>query len=262
MPSVDIIIGAYGGVDLTWRCLLHLWDFGIYDQRIIVVDDGSDDNMPKIGAWLNETGKARYVRHPENRGVYATWNTGLKACEVDSAPAVVIINNDAAIMPFALECLLSAHAQGYKYGCARQVNDASHRMDPSLGLDRVTAPTAITAVNGHDHTCFLLDRQALNQVGHFDERYRIGCGDVDMICRLGEIDVNAIIVNEAVVWHGGSVSRKRLGLEKDLAACMADEELLHKTWAHRPDLLARGYRRRSPEEMRDERVRGWRVGEQ
>jgi glycosyltransferase involved in cell wall biosynthesis len=66
--------------------------------EVLVVDDGSDDDTATVAEELG----ARVIRHPQNRGLAATRNTGLEATD---CPWVALLDSDDEWLPHHLASL-------------------------------------------------------------------------------------------------------------------------------------------------------------
>lgn len=67
------------------------------DWQLILVDDGSTDETCEYAGDLfikHGHGRVKYVRHTENLGVSAAWNSGLRCARAINAEYVAIVNND------------------------------------------------------------------------------------------------------------------------------------------------------------------------
>jgi glycosyltransferase involved in cell wall biosynthesis len=74
--EAESLEGAVGDV------LAALQEFSEYE--VIVVDDGSTDGTAEIADRLSEQHRGvRVIHHPENRGIAATYRTGLEAAVMD-----------------------------------------------------------------------------------------------------------------------------------------------------------------------------------
>ncbi len=233
--DIDIIIPHYGGTDITWRCLMHLWCFAppMPKTRIAVVDDCSPDNMPVIGKWLEKTGTALYTRHEQNLGCTNGWNTGLVMTETDRAPWVGFMNNDAAIMPGAIQRMLAVGNSGYAIVCAKDFKIESDieesSFDPSVAIASLNGPTKI--INGeYLSTFFIVRREVLDSTGGFDGTLRHTYGDTDFMIRMSKLGHGSVVVENALVYHGLSISSKRLGLTTAISMFMRDTTAFKEKW--------------------------------
>lgn len=239
--TLDVILPIYNCPDLEDRCIRYLLLPGTLPPgaRLIVVDDAS----PDLTTW-NTWGKVLthlghlYYRKAFNRGCHAAWNTGLSLSRPDAD--IALVGSDVVVPPFVLERLQGvAAANAFGLLGARDVTaDAWH---PSMLQRLFELNTNENRVDGNHaiSSCCVIRRETLNSVGTFDEQFLMTFGDTDWNERARVLGVKMAQVTNAVVFHGKSVSRKRLGAESDLAVDLEDHKRFMEKWRDRPDVLAR-----------------------
>lgn len=77
-PKVSVIIPTYNRAHLIGRAIQSVLNQSYRDFEIIVVDDGSSDNIGEVVKSFNDE-RIRYIRHKENKGAAAARNTGIEA---------------------------------------------------------------------------------------------------------------------------------------------------------------------------------------
>lgn len=238
IAPVDVVIPAYGGTDLTWRCLMHLWLFGLPGSRIVVVDDCSPDETPKLGAWLKRSHTAIYVRHEENQGCTRAWITGLKATEHEPASHVLFLNNDACVMPGTIAMLLKTAQAGYRIVCAKDRNGAiKDGYDPALYLPQENVNQLKLELGLFQGGCFLVERKLIDELGGFDPNMAHAYGDTDFLLRCRDAGVGPVTVEQATIFHGAGVSSKRMGIQKAMSIYRRDREAFREKWKGRPEII-------------------------
>jgi GT2 family glycosyltransferase len=252
---IDIVIPAFDSVDLTWRCLTHVFAFPANDMRVILVDDGSSDSTPCVGEFLRRRGHL-YIRHEENKGPYAAWNTGWRA---GRGGRVLFLNNDVAVFGSTLE-----HFEDFRgpYACATEVIGKWDPGEMAAYADGIQMSVAgDVSTPGYLHSCFAVDRSLLEKLDGFDEQFYLTFGDTDFMLRAKEVGVEPRVLKAAVVFHGVSVTRRRaFGLERDVNHDLFDREKFEAKWAGRPDLLVE-HPRTSRQMMVEDRKVAWKDGE-
>jgi glycosyltransferase involved in cell wall biosynthesis len=205
--SLSVVIPSLNGANGVERCLRVLRSQTIWPElEIIVVDDGSTDNTSQVAAAAGAT----VVRHSRSRGVSAARNSGIAAA---SAPYVAFIDDDCEPSPEWAEQLIAAYdasvvgAGGSIVACGKPgivlgYLSRNNPLDPQeqelarsngvryrfwLYLRRQWAPqqyygrrvvVSLPAAN------LSVRRQALVDIGGFDERIRFGSEDEDLCYRL------------------------------------------------------------------------------
>lgn len=79
-PTVSVIVPVYNRVHLLPRAVNSVLNQTYRDFEIIVVDDGSTDNVKEVVEKLQKKDeRIRYIRHEKNKGAGAARNTGIEA---------------------------------------------------------------------------------------------------------------------------------------------------------------------------------------
>jgi glycosyltransferase involved in cell wall biosynthesis len=230
---VDVVLPAYNGSQVIRRALESALAQEV-PVRIIVVDDGSSDDSAAIA---RSYGSRVTVISQANRGVSGARNTGLAAAQ---APYVALLDQDDSWQPGKLTRqleLIEAHPDvGLVFTDMRLV-----RRDGSIvedGFLRTTPPyaslerqplgdnayllpeslgQAVLRFNFISPSTALLRRQAVQDIGGFDESFRL-CDDADCWLRLlrrwrGIAIEDRLVIS--LVWEGNaSLKRDELILER------------------------------------------------
>jgi len=77
-PQVSVILPTYNRGHLIKRAIGSVLNQSLIDLELIVVDDGSTEDIEKIVKSFDD-GRIKYIRHEANRGAGAARNTGIKA---------------------------------------------------------------------------------------------------------------------------------------------------------------------------------------
>jgi len=79
-PTVSVIVPTYNRAHLVGRAIQRILNQTYQDFEIIIVDDGSTDNIDDIiKEFQKKEKRIKYIRHEKNRGGSAARNTGIKA---------------------------------------------------------------------------------------------------------------------------------------------------------------------------------------
>ena len=205
--DLTVVICSLNGAEGVDRCLRALAGQTIRSRlEIIVVDDGSADRTSEVGRRHG----ARVICHPVNRGLAAARNSGLAA---SSAPIVAFLDDDCEPEPEWAQELLA----GYEYGVtgvggpvipaapAGFMSGYLSRNNPLTPLEASLAKSGTIAYRfflylkrqwvlaeasgTRDVYAFVganmsFRKQALIDVGQFDERFRFGCEEGDLCLAL------------------------------------------------------------------------------
>ncbi|MCI4676354.1 mycofactocin biosynthesis glycosyltransferase MftF [Candidatus Mycolicibacterium alkanivorans] len=182
-PKVTVVIPVRDRPQSLKRCLASLR----YGHPIVIVDDASVD--PTAVAELAESFGARLIRRSTCGGPAAARNTGLKAVET---AVVAFLDSDCVCVDDWIGRLIEHFADPLVAAVAPRIaalpsSTAAGRFATSSGaLDlgarecRVMPGAAVPYV---PTAALLVRREAIDDIGAFDERLRFG-EDVDLVWRL------------------------------------------------------------------------------
>ena len=211
-PSVSAVVINYNGGERTLRCLEALSRQTCAPERIVVVDNGSEDGTPEqIRSRLPHV---EIIEVGENRGLPAARNIGLEAVASDF---VLLADSDVYLEPDALAVLLRAQADTGATVIVPRIRLIPERdvvqcdgaaphfigtMTLLHGYRPVDAvPVDRRAVPGCIGACYLLDRQRVLDAGGFDAAYFIYFEDLEFMLRLTAYGHDFVCEPAALVYH-------------------------------------------------------------
>jgi GT2 family glycosyltransferase len=234
---VDIIIPAYKNLDISSRAFFGcLMNRPSPEDRILFVDNGSEGALDPLKPIVEAHGQ-EWIHIEDNVGPYGAVNAGL-AQAGDGVIAVVC--NDVVPLPFSLARMAGALTDKTPVIGACEIQTSPYNTDALIAeaedrgfyRDEGLRP-------GVFFSCFVTTRNIYQLVGEFDTRFRLTFGDTDWEQRLADHSAPYMIHSGAPVYHGSSVTRKRLGLEEDMRVDIGDHIAFREKWHHRTDVLAR-----------------------
>lgn len=172
---VDVIIPSYNGLPYLLDAIASALLQTRRPNRIIVVDDGSTDGTLERLERFN--GSIDVIVHPENRGLPAARNTGLRASD---APLVAFLDADDVWLPGKLERqvkeFVDAPSIGLVYG---SLLDCDMSLTP-LGPPRKVRPKRAEWVFDELYlkafamppSTVMVRREVFERSGYFDETMR------------------------------------------------------------------------------------------
>jgi hypothetical protein len=118
MSRVDIIVPCYNYGHYLAECVESILSQAISDLRILIIDDASQDDTPRVAQeLLSRSNSVHYMRHQTNTGHIATYNEGLAWATADYT---LLLSADDLLAPGALSragALMDAHPEvGMAYG--------------------------------------------------------------------------------------------------------------------------------------------------
>ena len=105
--KLTIIVPTYNRCDLLCECLASLSDQDCPKFQVLVVDDGSDEDVE--GLVAERFPEAKVLRLNENAGFAVAVNAGLRAVESEF---VMLLNNDMTLEPDCVSKLLKCVEDG------------------------------------------------------------------------------------------------------------------------------------------------------
>ena len=227
LPSVYIIVLNWNNCRDTLICLNSLEKLNYPNYRLLVVDNGSDDDSVVCirGAYPNleliETGR--------NLGFAGGNNVGIRYALERGADYVWLLNNDTKVDPRALTAMVEAAESDSRIGAVGSVlyyMDEPERMQ-AWGGGWVSL---LSGVTGHykgpvDHgkldyitgASLLIRASTLREVGYLDERYFMYWEDVDLCFRIRRQGWKLAVADQSFVFHregatkGKGLNSKRIG---------------------------------------------------
>ncbi|MBC7360387.1 MAG: glycosyltransferase family 2 protein [Desulfacinum sp.] len=230
LPLVSVVIPAYNAAWCVERAIRSVLGQDYPHVEIIVVDDGSTDETPRIlGRYENQV---RVIRK-ENGGLSSARNAGIAAARGDY---VAFLDADDFWFPQKLSRQMSLMAAdpalGFSSTAAIVVTEGGTPLSvwrcPEEGPCLTTVIfSRLSAVPGSG-SGVVVQRRLFDRVGLFDERLR-SVEDVDMWLRLSSVTAYACLDEPlvVVVRHGSGMSRNgKVMREATLAVLRKNRGLL------------------------------------
>jgi GT2 family glycosyltransferase len=224
-PLVSVVVVCCNGLEITRRCLAALFDQDHDPSEIIVVDNGSQEDVQ--GMVTGAYPQVRFIRIERNLGFAGGYNRGIRAAH---GKYIAIINNDAIASPQWLSSLIQVVEGDAKIGAVASVIADGNRPNVldscgvGIALDGMsrqlmrgqappllTAPKEVLVPSG----CACLFRaDALKAVGLFDESFFAYCEDTDLGLRLRWAGFHIVVAPGAQVTHYYSMTTGKYSLQK------------------------------------------------
>jgi GT2 family glycosyltransferase len=220
---VAAVVLTWNGREDTLACLASLQRVPDRPDALIVVDNGSTDGTAE--AVRERFHDVELVRSEANLGFAGGNNLGLERALELGADHVLVLNNDAEVVPGAIRALVEEAARrpdagslGAKILYAEPpdlVWFAGAEYDPRSGYNgrqlgyRERDDGRFDAVRETDRACgaaLLVPRAVLERVGGFDERLFLYSEDVEWSLRARAAGYRHYVVGASVVRHHVSAS--------------------------------------------------------
>lgn len=197
-PKISVVVCTFNGSRTLAQCLESLLRLEYPDYEVIIVNDGSSDDTPRIASSYGFR-----IITTENRGLSSARNTGLKAA---TGEIIAYIDDDAYADPHWLRYLASTFLNTKHVGVG-----GPNIAPPEDGLIAECVahspgnPVHILLSDSeaeHIPGCNMAFRKsALEAIGGFDPQFRIAGDDVDVCWRLQQKGWTLGYNPGAMVWH-------------------------------------------------------------
>jgi GT2 family glycosyltransferase len=232
---ISIVIVNYNAGELLYSCVTSALNCPL-EVEVIVVDNNSTDNSLVSLAELSDV---QIIKNSSNLGFAAACNIGLR---IASASNVLFLNPDCIFSPGTLTTLLTAlrsesrigmvgalltNLDGSEQAGARRAIPTpwrsfvrafglarfAHRW-PRLFFDfhlhKQPLPEQTIEVEAISGACMLVRREAVQEVGEWDDGYFLHCEDLDWCMRFRQNNWKILFVPSAHITHAqGVCSRNR-----------------------------------------------------
>ncbi|MHB8773155.1 MAG: glycosyltransferase family 2 protein [Syntrophales bacterium] len=224
-PLVSVIVACCNGVDMTRRCLAGLSNQEYEPREIIVVDNGSQEDVREM--VTGEYPQCRFIRIERNLGFAGGYNRGISAAR---GTYIAIINNDAIASPQWLGKLVAVAEQDAQIGAVASIiadgnrtnvldscgvgialDGMSRQLMRGRALPVLNEPHEVLAPSG---CACLFQAAALDVVGLFDESFFSYCEDTDLGLRLRWAGFKTVVAPDAQVTHYYSMTTGKYSLQK------------------------------------------------
>ena len=224
-PPVTVIVLNWNGLADTRECLESLKSVSYPAMKIVVVDNGSEND--EAGRLEREFGGGmQLIRSDENLGFAGGANLGIRQALDDGAEYVLLLNNDTVVDPEFLARMVEAVRDVPNFAAACPTTYFYDRRDVvnstggSVSLWRGSARqigrgkkmrsgrTGIVERDYVDGVCMLMSREAIETVGLLDEDYFTYWEETDWCMRAREAGLKCYWVPEAKIWHKAARSQE------------------------------------------------------
>jgi glycosyltransferase involved in cell wall biosynthesis len=184
VTEVSVIIPTYNRAQKVSRAILSVLNQTFNDIELIVIDDGSVDETADELARFKD--RIVIIRHPENLGVSAARNSGIKASR---SSLIAFLDSDDYWMPEKLETQVRYFSENSDAVVCQteeiwmrngiRVNPWNKHLKPSGDIFErslklcVVSPSAV-----------MIRRSIFDEIGLFDEEFPV-CEDYDLWLRIG-----------------------------------------------------------------------------
>lgn len=237
MRSCDVVIVNYNAGNLLSGSVQSV--LAEEARHVFVVDnDSHDESLAHLSASISDA-RVTVIRNGQNLGFAVACNIGARASTAD---AVLFLNPDGVLVPCALKCMLDVldrdtsvgmvggllmNFDGSEQGGGRRAVPTPWRsFVRAFGLYRFAhrwpklfydfhlhkqplsdGPIEVETISG---ACMLVKREAVADVGLWDEGYFLHCEDLDWCMRFRQKGWKIMFAPDAkIIHHKGTCSKSR-----------------------------------------------------
>ncbi len=208
-PTISVIIPVYNQAVYVSEAIQSVLGQTYPDFELIVVDDGSTDETPRILESFHDP-RLRVFRQP-NKGLSEARNYGLRE---SSAPLVTFLDSDDYFYPDKLAVLsdyLQEHPEiGLVSGGTQYIDQKGQPLRQEVNSPGILDLHKFLISNPICVSAILMRRIWFDRVGMFDVNLR-ACEDWDLWIRLAYAGCRFAWVEQPVVayrYHGGQMTRE------------------------------------------------------
>ena len=230
IPKIFTVIVNWNGWKDTLRCLDSVLKIRYPEYRVIVIDNGSENNSAeRIEHWIQQqkgktdTSPFVLIRLKKNMGFAGGNNIGIKYALKEKANYVVLLNNDTVVPATLLENLLKVAEEDPAIGIVGcrilqmegcdKIQHAAQRRIPWRGFVRkdLRFNSGVVEVNSVTGCIMFVNSKVFHEVGLLNEKYFMYMEDVDFCYRAQREGWKLKIDLDTSIWHRHSGSNKDNG---------------------------------------------------
>jgi len=265
-PLVAVIIPTFNRAALLERAVQSVLHQTFRDFELVVVDDGSTDNTAELPVFKNPDPRLCSIRLPENRGVSAARNAGVKAT---TAPWLAFLDSDDEWLPEKLEKQVrwtQLHPDMYIVQTREIWIRHGRRVNPPKTHEKIEGDLFAASLERCMITpsSVMLRRTLFELAGGFNESFQ-ACEDYDLWLRITCRCPAGLVVEYLLKRYGGHadqlsatvpvLDRFRIQSVIDLLASnvLTEEQkkLARKSLLKRSHIVAQGYKKHGNEEAHE-----------
>ncbi|WP_082817983.1 class I SAM-dependent methyltransferase [Variovorax boronicumulans] len=245
--TVDVIVCVHNALSDVKNCLSSLVAHTLPPYRIIVVDDGSDEETKNYLADFVRSQGGVLVRHEVARGYTLAANAGIRASD---GKFIVLLNSDTVVSSQWLDRMIECATSDPRIGMVGPLSNtaswqsvprifdeagdwSSNPLPSGIAISDMAQRVAMTSRRSYPRVgflngfCLLIRREQLSDVGLFDEEnFGKGYGEENDLCvRAFSKGWQLAVADDVYVFHAQS---KSYSTERRMKLAKAADENLHR----------------------------------
>ena len=240
MPELSVIIPTYNSIQFIKPCLDSVYQQGVKDAEIIVIDNGSIDGT--TGFIKQHYPSVILIENSSNLGAAHARNQGI---DISNGKWILCLDSDVVLEAHFLKNLLTfAHGENESvgsfqpkilalntkkiYSCGISLSPLRRFFDIGKGNEDHSAFHKPRFIMGPCSAAALYKRKMLRDIkestGYFDKRFFFLVEDVDLAWRAQRKGWKSLFYADAVCYHHGNSSKSNKKLRQYL--CFRNRHLM------------------------------------
>lgn len=239
LKSVSVVVCIHNAFNDVVECLNSLWNKRTFPYKIILIDDGSDEETQRYVEEFAHLFDCSLYRNSSAIGYTKSANIGLRMSNSDYT---ILLNSDTIVTDSWVEKMLECFERNPKTGIVSPLSNAAtyqsvpeskdlmtgdwkiNTLDKDMTVDMMgmivekTSKNRYPIVNVLNGFCFMISRDVINEIGYLDEEsFPMGYGEeVDYCLRAVKKGFTLRVADNVYIFHEKSKSfthqtRKQLG---------------------------------------------------
>jgi GT2 family glycosyltransferase len=204
---ISIIIPFYGLLKLTEETVASIKTK--HPFKILLIDNKPTKESKEWLKFATTNPHIEAFQFPENLGVAASWNLGIKHAQTQwNSDIYVILNNDIVLQEGTIDTMIE---ELMKPNCALiSATDVCSKISEPCTIHTYKVSNKHELTEAPEFSCFALKRNTVDTIGYFDPNfYPAYFEDNDYHHRLKLAGLKALKTNQAVYYHYGSRTMKQ-----------------------------------------------------
>lgn len=219
-PLVYIVLVNWNGLEDTLECLRSLNEISYKNYKIVVVDNGSNNNQADV--IKKKFPYIELIKNKRNEGFVVANNQGIKLALKNGADYILLLNNDTIVNRNFLDVLIEYAEQNRDVGIlSPKIVYYNSNIIWSMG-GKISYLTGILIMIGKGKDAekysgiikpdfvagcaMLIKRGVINKIGLLDPFYFAYSEDSDYCFRAKKAGYKIKVVPESMIWHKKSAS--------------------------------------------------------
>lgn len=213
-PKFSVVIPAFKQAEFLAEAVDSVLQQTYPELEVIVVNDASPDHTDEVMKQFSDP-RVKYLVHPQNKGLPAARNTGMRAATGD---IIALLDADDYFHPDKLlehARFLQAHPEvGVSYNPRLDLNHAQKTIRALHRPKTVVDLSDLLVAFPFSPSDTVIRRECIERVGLFDEELINGAEDMDYPCRLALGGCGFASVDKALNYRRYHLNRTRRNMRK------------------------------------------------